>query len=122
MEYNMKHNMTPVKYNEWLDTKIKIPFKKALAEIVDASDCEFGMGFVSLECLAYEYLLIIPNRKERQMSVIKWFIRNIDDLTYDTRDAIQMMQESRLETINRAIKDRRKMNERVQEYFGVPLD
>ena len=34
MEYNMKHNMTPVKYNEWLDTKIKIPFKKALAEIV----------------------------------------------------------------------------------------
>ena len=107
MECKMKHNITPVNYNEWLETKIKIPFKRALTEIVNASDCEFDMGFVGLECLAYEYALIIPNRKERQMSVIKWFIRNIDDLTYDTRDSIEMMQESRLETINQALKDRR---------------
>jgi hypothetical protein len=101
-----------MKYLKWLSINNleKIPFNKALSEILDAEDCEFGVGFVGLECLAWKYKLDIPNRKERQMSIINWFIKNIEDLTFDDRDAIEIMQSSRHEAIERERKIRRVRN------------
>ena len=90
-------------YEDWvqLPTSYKIPFSKVLKLILYNDDRDFA--HVGFEVLASKYGLDIPNRKQRQCSVKSWFIKNINHLTQDDRDALEIMHSSMQETINHSI-------------------
>lgn len=96
-------------YEDWvnLPTSYRIPFSSVLKLILYNDGRDFA--HIGFEVLANKYGLHIPNRKERQCSVKAWFIKNIEHLTQDDRDAIEIMQSSMQETINHSIIKFRKL-------------
>jgi len=95
--------MDYLQYEEWvnLPSESKIPFSRILKHILYAFGNEFYHA--GLQVLALNYGLVVPSRKERKCSVKAWFIKNMDHLAFDDRDAIEMMHSSMLETMNQRI-------------------
>jgi len=101
-----------IEWSKWvkLPEIDKIPFSKYLELILKVEDYAFdnyAFDGVKFELLAYSYGLQLPNRKARKTSIRNWFLDNIDDLTHDDRDALDIMRESKSETLIRALKAQR---------------
>lgn len=99
-------------YEDWvqLPMSYKIPFSKVLLLILHGDGRDFA--HVGFEVLANKYGLDIPNRKQRQCSVKAWFIKNIEHLTLDDRDAIEIIESPRQKTINHSIIKLHQLEER----------
>lgn len=99
-----------LEWSEWVKKLEinKIPFSKYLKLVIENEEYGIDRTFdsCSYEVLAYKYGLELPNRKERQTSVRNWFLNNIDDLTHDDRDALDIMRESKSETLIRKLKQK----------------
>ena len=97
-----------LKWSEWVKKLEinKIPFSEYLKLVIKNEEYGIDHTFdsVGYEVLAYKYGLDLPNRKERQTSVKNWFLNNIDELTHDDRDALDMMRESKSQTLIRHLK------------------